>query len=106
MHLSRTSLMSQAPYPLKETIMNSYRLVACSFHDELEALATLQQSCQILYRDSDGDKQAVTTKIIDVYAAKGADFVTLQEGTVIRLDHLISINEKPIQFANPPFTCS
>lgn len=86
--------------------MNSCRLVACSFHDELEALATLQQSCQVIYRDSEGGQHAVTTKIIDVYAEMGADFMKLHDGTVIRIDHLISVNEKQIQFAHSPFTCS
>ncbi len=86
--------------------MNSYRLVACSFHDELEALATLHQSCQIMYRNSEGHQQSVLSTIVDVYAAAGADYIKLQDGTVIRIDHLISVNDTPIQFANSPFSCS
>lgn len=86
--------------------MNAYRLVACSFHDELEAWATLRQDCQIIYRDEEGQKQTVTSKIIDVYAANRADFIKLQAGTIIRLDHLMSVNDKPIQFASSPFSCS
>lgn len=86
--------------------MDAYRLVACSFHDELEAWATLRQDCQIIYRDKKGQNQTVTSKIIDVYAANRADFIKLQNGSIIRLDHLISVNNKPIQFANSPFSCS
>lgn len=86
--------------------MDAYRLVACSFHDELEAWATLHQDCQIIYRDETGQNQTVTRKIIDVYAANRADFIKLQDGSIIRLDHLISVNGKPIQFANSPFSCS
>lgn len=86
--------------------MDAYRLVACSFHDELEAWATLRQDCQIIYRDEKGQNQTVTSKIIDVYAVNRADFIKLQGGTIIRLDHLISVNDKPIQFANSPFSCS
>lgn len=86
--------------------MDAYRLVACSFHDELEAWATLRQDCQIIYREEEGQKQTVTSKIIDVYAANRADFIKLQDGTIIRLDHLMSVNDKPIQFAHSPFSCS
>lgn len=86
--------------------MNAYRLVACSFHDELEAWSTLRQDCQIIYRDEEGQKQTVTSKIVDVYAANRADFIKLQDGTIIRLDHLMSVNDKPIQFAHSPFSCS
>jgi Rho-binding antiterminator len=30
--------------------MDDYCLVDCGFHDRLEALATLRQTCQISYR--------------------------------------------------------
>lgn len=86
--------------------MNAYRLVACSFHDELEAWATLRQTCQIIYRDVEGTEQTVTSKIIDVYTADRAEFIKLQDGTVIRLDHLIAVNDQPIQFASSPFSSS
>ena len=86
--------------------MDSYRLVACSFHDELEALATLHKPCQVIYRDPENEVQTVNTQIIDVYAADRADFIELQNETVVRLDRLISVNGKPIQFASSPFSCS
>lgn len=86
--------------------MDSYRLVACSFHDELEALATLRQRCQISYRDSENKIQTIDSLIVDVYSANRADFIKLQDNTVIRLDRLISVNGKPIQFADSPFSCS
>ena len=86
--------------------MDSYRLVACSFHDELEALATLHKPCLVIYRDSDNEVQTVKTQIVDVYSADRADFIKLQDETVIRLDRLISVDGKPIQFARSPFSCS
>ncbi len=86
--------------------MHPYQLVACSFHDELEALATLRKECQIVYRDAENQVQTVTSKIVDVYAADRADFIKLQDGTVIRLDFLISVAGKPIQFASSPYSCS
>jgi Rho-binding antiterminator len=44
--------------------MYPYQLIACSFHDELEALATLRQTCEIQYRQTDGAVHMVTSKII------------------------------------------
>ena len=86
--------------------MRPYQLVACTFHDELEALATLCQVCPVIYRNSDGAVQTVNSTIIDVYAKDRADFIKLDNGTVIRLDDLISVNGKPIQFASSPSSCS
>jgi Rho-binding antiterminator len=85
--------------------MHPYQLIACSFHDELEALATLRQTCPIQYRDGDA-VQTVTSRIVDVYARDRADFIKLQGGTVIRADHLISVDGKPVQFASSPFSCA
>ncbi len=79
--------------------MKPYQLIACSFHDELEALATLGTVCQIVYRDDADVVQTVDSRIVDVYSANRADFVKLQEGTIIRADHLISVDGKPIAFA-------
>lgn len=86
--------------------MHPYQLIACSLHDELEALATLRQTCEIQYRQADGAGHTVTSKIVNVYSRNRADFIQLQDGTVIRADHLISVADKPIQFANSPFSCT
>ncbi|PSB29533.1 hypothetical protein [Stenomitos frigidus] len=83
--------------------MDDYRLVDCGFHDQLEALSTLRQTCQITYRNVVKESVAeelveVRTQIIDVYAANKADFLKLSDGTEIRLDRLLSVDGKPICF--------
>ncbi len=75
---------------------NEYILVDCSFHDELEALATLRKSCQIIYRDTLDEIVEVQDQIVDVYARDHADFLRLKRGIEIRLDRLISVNGKPM----------
>jgi Rho-binding antiterminator len=77
----------------------NYRLVDCGFHDQLEALATLQQPCSIVYRNEDDEVITITSQIADVYAADHADFIKLKDDTVIRLDNLVSVNDTPIAFA-------
>lgn len=79
--------------------MDDYRLIDCGFHDQLEALATLHQPCQITYRNAAQELVEVHSQIIDVYAAHKADFLRLQDGIEIRLDHLLAVDGKPILFA-------
>lgn len=64
--------------------MDDYCLVDCGFHDQLEALATLQQTCQTSYRIATGEIVKVQDQIVDVYAAYKADFLKLKDGTEIR----------------------
>lgn len=79
--------------------MNSYRLVDCGFHDELEALATLRQRCTIIYRTETDEVVTIQSQIVDIYAAHQSDFLKLKDGTEIRLDRLICVNDQPIRFA-------
>ncbi|MEM9219564.1 MAG: hypothetical protein AAGD25_35195 [Cyanobacteria bacterium P01_F01_bin.150] len=85
--------------------MHPYKLVACGFHDELEAIATLRQTVPVVYRDADDQVQTVISRIIDVYSANKADYLKLQDETVIRLDHLVSVNDKPVQFSDSSVSC-
>ena len=79
--------------------MNQYKLINCSFHDELEALAILRQMCKIIYQTEDDTILEVDSQIVDVYAANQEEFIKLKDGNKIRLDRLISVNGKSIQFA-------
>ncbi|KAM3099693.1 hypothetical protein ACKFKF_13750 [Phormidesmis sp. 146-12] len=80
--------------------MDDYYLVDCGFHDQLEALATLRQTCQISYHTGTGEVVEVQDQIVDVYAANHADFLKLKDGTEIRLDRLISVNGNPTRLAS------
>jgi len=86
--------------------MRPYRLIACSFHDELEALATLCQPCPIVYQDENGVTQSLESRIVDVYAQAGADFIKLQTGMSIRADDLVSVDHKAVLFANSSDSCA
>lgn len=78
--------------------MDAYTPVSCDFHDELEAIATLRQTCQLVYRTEDSAITEISGRIVDVYAANHADYVKLEDGTVIRLDRIVSVNDKPVSF--------
>lgn len=68
--------------------MTDYRPIACSLHDELEALATLRHRVVIRYRRADGTSAEVTGRIADITVRGGAEYVQLAGGEEIRLDHL------------------
>jgi Rho-binding antiterminator len=75
--------------------MSSYQSPGCHFIDQIEAAATLRQSCQITYRDETGQPHQTQTKIIDVFTTDGADWCKLEDATVIRLDRIHQFH--PIQ---------
>lgn len=78
--------------------MDAYTPVSCDFHGELESVATLRQPCQLVYRTEASDTAEISGRIVDVYAANHADYVKLENGAVIRLDRIVSVNDKPVSF--------
>jgi Rho-binding antiterminator len=77
---------------------DTYRSIGCSYYDQLEALSVKRTRCAIVYRD--GDAERTTEGIIkDLYAKDAAEFLTLDNGTVIRLDHIVSVNGIPLTYA-------
>ncbi len=72
---------------------DSYRPIACSLHDELESLATRGRECEIRYRPAEREEEIVTRgRIVDIYARGGAEYLRLDDGSVIRLDRIISVD--------------
>ncbi|NEQ48542.1 MAG: hypothetical protein F6K11_00170 [Leptolyngbya sp. SIO3F4] len=73
--------------------MKPYIPPACSFTDHLEAAAVLQQVSHIIYLDNANKQQEIQAKIIDIYATDGADWCKLDNGSIIRLDHIEQFND-------------
>jgi Rho-binding antiterminator len=78
------------------SIMDEYVIVSCDFQDHLEEWSTLRQKCQITYRDADNKQVEIQGLIVDIYSADKADFLKLDNGTVIRLDKIVSVNGKEV----------
>ncbi|MFA6541806.1 MAG: hypothetical protein WCT99_09415 [Bacteroidota bacterium] len=74
-----------------------YQKISCSFYDQLEALATKRTLCMILFRDNEQEETAEGT-IVDLFSRDGAEYLKLDKGLIIRLDHLISVNGVPLNF--------
>ena len=74
-----------------------YKSIGCSYYDTLEAYATQRTVCDVVYVD--GEEQHTNGRIVDVFAKEGAEYLRMENGIVIRLDHLVSINGEPIRYA-------
>lgn len=73
--------------------MKTYKPIACSYHDYLLELATFKKLVPIVYLE--GDKTIeIETIIVDVYTKTKEEFLITKSNVTIRLDQLISVNNK------------
>ncbi len=70
---------------------SKYQNISCSYYDQLEAYATKRTKCSVIYRDDDLEK-TLEGIIVDIFVNDGAEYLKLNNGIIIRLDQLISIN--------------
>lgn len=69
-----------------------YTPVTCDYHDVLEALATTRKVVSLIYRMEDGTERTSRSRIVDVYSRDGFDFLTLEDGEIVRLDRLVNVD--------------
>lgn len=69
-----------------------YKTVSCQFYDELEALAVKKIKSKIFYMDNENEK-SIEDIIVDFRTKNKEEFLILNDGTQIRLDKIIKINE-------------
>jgi Rho-binding antiterminator len=72
-----------------------YQNISCSYYDQVEAYATKKTQCSVIYNADDLEKTSDGI-IVDLFAKDGAEYLKLNNGIVIRLDQLISINGVPV----------
>lgn len=69
-----------------------YKTVSCQFYDELEALTVKKIKSTIFYMDNENEK-SIEDIIVDFKTKNKEEFLILGDGTQIRLDKIIKINE-------------
>ena len=75
---------------------NKYVPISCSYYDELEILAMRKQACTVEYLADDQSAIGRHGVIADVFSKEKQEFLKLDNGEVIRLDRLISVDGKPL----------
>ena len=74
-------------------LCRTYNPIDCDFHDVLEAAATLRRNVAIDHLDDEGNRRVVDARIADLFAREGAEYMRLDDGSLIRLDKLVSIDD-------------
>ena len=71
---------------------DDYQPVACGFYDELGLRMMRGTSCRLVFETDDG-REAVDTTIDDLYTEGDAEYVRLADGTTVRLDRIVAVDE-------------
>jgi len=71
----------------------AYQPISCDYYDILEALAVRRVTTIVEYFSQEGNLQEVSgVKIVNLYTREKEEFMELDNGTVIRLDRLKTVN--------------
>ncbi len=79
-----------------------YIAISCTFYDQLLALASTKEKCKLIYK-SEGKEYSCEGKIIDIFTQKKEEYLLLENSLKIRLDRIISVNNKP--YSNLSSSC-
>ncbi|MEO6167168.1 MAG: GNAT family N-acetyltransferase [Chitinophagales bacterium] len=79
----------------------AYSPIDCNFYDELESIATLKKKSQINYRNEIGVSIKTEVAIKTFITRDKEEFAELENGEVIRLDQLISVDGKMLPLVSP-----
>ena len=70
-----------------------YIPISCSFYDYLEEAATLKQMASISYMQ-EGELLEIVSRIKTLFIKDKVEYMELESGQFVRLDHLVSFNGK------------
>jgi len=74
-------------------IQDKYQPISCYFYDLLIEFATKKETVEVTYLMDNTPQNILDVSILDVFTQKGEEFMKLSSGQLIRLDHLISVND-------------
>ena len=71
---------------------NKYHAISCHFYDDLEVLAVKKIIAKITYFENENE-MTIEDLIVDFKTKNKEEFLILENGTQIRLDKIIKIND-------------
>ncbi len=71
----------------------TYKPIDCGYHDQLEAAAVKRERVQIQYFTRAGESKTAIGVIQNIETTGGEEFLHLDSGETIRLDHIVKLNE-------------
>ena len=74
--------------------MNTYQPISCEYYDFIEHFAIKGEELEIQFYGPDNLIQVIKDRIVDTRIQNGEEFIVLAQNEEIRLDHIISLNDK------------
>jgi Rho-binding antiterminator len=71
-----------------------YTPINCDFYDELEIAAIRRTPVEIVLQGSNGAKERITTRILNLVVRNGAEYLVHEQGEDVRLDRIIAVGDK------------
>lgn len=73
--------------------MADYHPIDCSLHDELQLRAMRRGVHTVEWSNEQGAPRSLRGTLVDVFARDGVEYLKLDDGTEIRLDRLIRVDD-------------
>lgn len=74
-----------------------YTPINCDFYDELEIAAMRKTPVEIVLQGTNGSEERIITRVLNLVARNGAEYLVHDEGTDIRLDRILAIGGKALK---------
>ena len=71
----------------------TYNPIDCNMYDFFEEAATVKKLSHFLISEEGMIDISVTARIVNLFAKDGEEFMALDNGLIVRLDHVKSIND-------------
>jgi Rho-binding antiterminator len=69
-----------------------YRIVSCGFRDVMEAATVLRKSTVLIILNENEIEETIEGLIRDIFTEKGAEYLVMNGGRIIRLDRVMSVD--------------
>ncbi len=74
--------------------MSDYKPISCDYHSVLEHYVVKQLFCRLQYYSEIKEFVTVQTVLKDLYTEHGQEFLVILDGTKIRLDQIVRVDDK------------
>ena len=75
--------------------MEKYIPIDCNYYDRILDVITKKEVAELVFVNKVGAKELYLGRFVDVYTKTGEEFLGLENGVILRLDAIVSINRIP-----------
>lgn len=72
--------------------MKPYTPIDCNFYDRIESAITQRQPASLTYLSLSGESEYLCEQLVNLLSKDQQEFLVTESGKLIRLDHIISLN--------------